>query len=323
MKAFRFRSSSLTGLRAFGLAPPELFRRSGLPWAGSRQGLALNTSQWFALWRTMASMGVDPATAFSLAAGELEAPHPLGLVLQHARTLGDALARIQRYQHACTPGTMAMQVSAGECAITFAWPQSRETVPALLIDAAMAAMVEVGRRGIGRVFTPARVELCRHAAHGDSHVAYFQSPVRFGAARDAIVFRSDQLGLAFQPYRDGLATLLQAPWPEGAGSAADTVKWVLVRLLSGCRPDIGQVAQELGVTTRTLQRRITDEGRTFRGLLTETRQGLARAHLAQPGMGLDEVAFLLGFEDGNSFFRAFRRWEGKTPGAWRAGARLA
>ena len=147
--------------------------------------------------------------------------------------------------------------------------------------------------------------------------------MRFGAARDAIILRSDQLDLALHPYRDGLAALLQASWPGGAGSAAGPVRWVLVRLLSGRRPDIGEVARELGVTTRTLQRRISVEGQTFRALLTETRRSLARAHLLQPSLGLDEVAFLLGFEDGNSFFRAFRRWEGQTPGAWRTNARLA
>jgi AraC-like DNA-binding protein len=320
MKAFRFRTSFWARLQAFGIAPSELFRGSGLSSVGAGHGLALNTAQWFALWRSMASMGVDPATAFSLAACEFEAPHPLGLVLQHARTLGDALARIQRYRHACTPGTMEMHLGAGECAITFAWPRSFETVPGLLTDAALAALAEVGRRGVGPAVAPARVELCRRDGHGDSHVAYFQCPVKFGAARDAIVFRSDQLNLAFHSYRDELAALLREPWPDGAGDAADKVQWVLARLLSGCRPDIAQVAHELRVTTRTLQRRITDEGQTFRGLLTQTRQGLARVYLAQPSLGLDEVAFLLGFEDGNSFFRAFRRWEGQTPGAWRADA---
>ena len=296
------------------MPPPELFRRSGLPWAGASHGLSLNTAQWFALWRTMASMGVDPAIAFSLAAGELDAPQPLGLVLQHARTLGDALARIQRYLHACTPATMVMLVVAGECLVSFVWPRSPDTVPALLLDATLAAMAEVGRRGVGPAFAPARVELCRRAAHGDCHVAFFQGPVTFGATRDAIVFRSEQLSQPFHAYQAGLSALLQAP------GAAEQALWVLARLLSGCRPDIAQVAHELGVSTRTLQRRITDEGRTFRGLLAETRQGLARVYLAQRCLGLDEVAFLLGFEDGNSFFRAFRRWEGQTPGAWRVDA---
>lgn len=124
----------------------------------------------------MASMGVDPPTAFSLAACELEAPHPLGLVLQQARTLGDALARFQRYHHTCTPGTLAMQVAAGECAISFAWPKAHEAAPALLLDAALAAMAEVGRRGVGAAFASARVGLCRPAAPGHCHVAYFRYP---------------------------------------------------------------------------------------------------------------------------------------------------
>jgi AraC-like DNA-binding protein len=319
MKAFRFRTSSLAHLQRFGLALPELLRRSGLPWAGSSTGLALNTSQWFALWRTMASMGVDPATALGLAASEFHAPQPLGLVLAHARTLGDALARIQRYHHACTPGLMAVENHKGECSVSFAWPQAQEAVPLLLLDAMLAAMAELGRRGAGRAWAAARVELRRRSAHGDCHAAYFQGPVQFGAARDALVFRSDQMGLPFRPGGAQPASAPPAAWREGESSAAEQVRQALPPLLSGSRPDIAQVAQALGISTRTLQRRITDEGQTFRQLLMQTRQTLARAHLAQRSLGLDEVAFLLGFEDGTSFFRAFKRWEGQTPGAWRAG----
>jgi diketogulonate reductase-like aldo/keto reductase len=96
------------------------------------------------------------------------------------------------------------------------------------------------------------------------------------------------------------------------------VKWVLKRLLAGSRPDLPMVAKELGISERTLQRRITDEGTSFRQLLNETRHELVRQYLGNASVEITEAAFLVGYEDPNSFYRAFRSWEGKTPAEWRA-----
>ncbi len=71
------------------------------------------------------------------------------------------------------------------------------------------------------------------------------------------------------------------------------------------------------MSRRTLQRRITAEGTNFRDLLMEAHRQLARHYLSQPEIGTNEAAFLLGFEDTNSFYRAFRGWENATPGKWR------
>ena len=93
------------------------------------------------------------------------------------------------------------------------------------------------------------------------------------------------------------------------------------RLLPGSRPDLVMVAKELGMGERTLQRRITEKGTTFRKLLNEIRHESARQYLSDPLIETTETAFLLGFEDANSFYRAFRSWEGKTPAEWRATTR--
>src|SRR5258707_199288 len=100
---------------------------------------------------------------------------------------------------------------------------------------------------------------------------------------------------------------------------AGRVKWVLMRLLGGRSPEIHDVAKELGMSCRTLQRRITAEQTTFRRLISDARRELARYYLLQPALELAEVACLLGYEDSNSFFRAFREWEGTTPSEWRRG----
>ena len=85
---------------------------------------------------------------------------------------------------------------------------------------------------------------------------------------------------------------------------------------------ISEIARELAVSTRTLPRRIAEEGGNFRQLLMEARRELAHRYLSQPTLTLSETACLLGFEDPNSFYRAFRDWEGITPGEWRSRHRV-
>ena len=89
------------------------------------------------------------------------------------------------------------------------------------------------------------------------------------------------------------------------------------RSLTAGRPNIKTVASELGMSERTLQRRLTDEGTSFKSLLTQVRHEQALEFLADPSLDIKEVAFLIGFEDQNSFYRAFRLWEGNTPSNWR------
>ena len=67
-----------------------------------------------------------------------------------------------------------------------------------------------------------------------------------------------------------------------------------------------------------LQRRIAEHGTSYRRLVDEARQELGRHLLADGGNSVDEIAFLLGFQDKGSFYRAFRGWEGVTPASWRS-----
>ena len=92
---------------------------------------------------------------------------------------------------------------------------------------------------------------------------------------------------------------------------------MLKRLLAGRRPGIGDVAKELRLSGRTLQRRLTEAGVTFQQLTQEARRELARHYLRNSSLELNQTAYLLGYEDAHSFFRAFHDWEGTSPGAWR------
>ena len=119
---------------------------------------------------------------------------------------------------------------------------------------------------------------------------------------------------------DMLNPALIAALAEATASASISlqVKAALKRILASGRPELADVARELGMSERTLQRRITEDGTNFRQLMLETRQEVVRHLLSEPSIEIEEIACLLGYEDTNSFYRAFRSWEGTTPARWRA-----
>jgi len=185
-------------------------------------------------------------------------------------------------------------------------------------------LVEMGRRGTEQPFNPKRVELKRPPERTGVHRAFFQCPIKFRAARNVLVFDSSDFQRPFVTYNAELLEMLQPQLDKSHLQAkaevtvAERVKWILKQMLAGGRPDASVVAHELGLSVRTLQRRIVNEGTTFRELLSEVRKELAREYLSRPEMPPTEIAFFLGFEDTSSFYRAFRIWEEMTPERWRA-----
>ena len=105
---------------------------------------------------------------------------------------------------------------------------------------------------------------------------------------------------------------------QSRSTLSGQVKWLMKRHLATRRPDMRAIARQLAFSERTLQRRLADEGTRFQDVLTQARRELAREYLANRQLEMADVAFLLGFDDQNSFFRAFRQWEGETPSRWRA-----
>ena len=221
---------------------------------------------------------------------------------------------------------MRLSEKEGEGVLEFSWLLSREKVPLSLLDAAFASVLQLGKRGTGVPVRPLRIELRHPPENREMRERYFGCAVKFREARNAMVFRRSDLDLPFITYNAELVAMLgpqidrELAKRKSELTVTGRVKWVLMRLLGGRSPEIHEVAKELGMSGRTLQRRITAERTTFRHLISDARRELARSYLSQPALELGEVACLLGYEDPNSFFRAFREWEGTTPGEWRRSA---
>jgi len=104
---------------------------------------------------------------------------------------------------------------------------------------------------------------------------------------------------------------------EASPVSHDAARRIAARLSSG-EPDQGSIAKQMGISERTLQRRLQNEGTTFNKLLEDARRTIALGYLADRNLAAYEVSFLLGYAEPATFFRAFKRWTGQTPQQYRA-----
>jgi AraC-like DNA-binding protein len=102
-------------------------------------------------------------------------------------------------------------------------------------------------------------------------------------------------------------------------NTTDRVRSALLEMLPAGMSSIDAVAQRLAMSKRSLQRHLGDEGVSFQDVLNNVRQELAQHYLTNSTVSPGEISWLLGFQESNSFIRAFRSWTGKTPGAYRMG----
>ncbi|HTT18147.1 MAG TPA: AraC family transcriptional regulator [Candidatus Sulfotelmatobacter sp.] len=325
-KQFRVSTTLPRKLKELGLSPETALRQAGLPIAlFNADKILVSTEEFFALYRGIAEASNDPGFGLKLGTEErLERYDPIKIAAISARSFRDAIERIARYKQLTCPEEIRVVERGNDAAVQFVWLLAHDKEPPLLIDVCFAWITSLAHRGIGRPVSPKRVELQRPAAHREIYEKHFRSPVKFKADRNALVFNKADMELPFVTHNTDLlgivAPQLEAELTEQLAQKtfSERAKGILKHLLAGQRPGIQDLARELHLSTRTLQRRLTGQGITFQRLLDDARRELAHHYLLHSSRELNETAYLLGYEDANSFFRAFQHWEGTSPGHWRS-----
>jgi AraC-like DNA-binding protein len=323
---FRVASTLPRTLEERGVRPSDVLRQAGLPQGlFEQERILVTTGELFALYRAIGQVSADPAIGLSIGnEPRLERYSPTSLAALSARSFRDSLERLGRYKLLTCPEELRVEERAGEARVRFRWLLAHETEPALLVDVCFARVLEIGRRGTGASILPKRLELRGEARPRAMYEAHFGCPVRFGARENTIVFDRTDLDRPFLTHNPDLlaavAPQLEAELQQARAARAlgERVKGLLKPLLAKGRPGIEDVARELGTSSRTLQRRLGEEGATFQQLVQDSRRELARHYLRHSSLDLNETAYLLGYEDAHSFFRAFQDWERTSPGEWRA-----
>ncbi len=266
--------------------------------------------------------------ALPLRAGRLMHPNDygaLGLAWKSAPTVRQSLERVERYCRVWTDN-MTYELRDSDEGSFFMLHRAgvRRLGLRLSNEATAASTVSLIRQTACETFAPKMV-FFRHDAPPtiSDHERYFRCPISFGADRDAVLISRDALALANELGDDGISRFLLSHLDEELERLepevplADAVQKTVSRTLSEGVPRMSLIARRLGMSERTLQRRLSAEGISFQSLVERSRRQLAEALLHQSSYSLSDVAFLTGFSEQSAFNRAFKRWVGQTPSTYR------
>ncbi len=250
-----------------------------------------------------------------------------GLAFKSAPDLLGSYRRVERYGKVVT-SIANFRVELADDKVSFEVIPGRDPRLGLTMtnELAVAAATAISREVSTAGFAPAAVYFSAPRP-GDTAArdAHFQCPVHDRASRDAIVI---SLETARRPNRladDGLSRFFEAHLDRELSAFDDPTRLdrrVLDQIgsvLSEGVPTLAEVAERLGMSSRTLQRRLSDAGLAYQDLVTEARKSLCENLLRRTDYALAEIAFLTGFSDQSTFSRAFKRWHGQTPASYRRG----
>lgn len=267
-------------------------------------------------------LGIHLAEAAPVASFDVHA-----YALLSSPTIRDAYRRGCRYQRLIHETTqLILEEGDAEGVLTHALPGG-QSVPRQPAEFLVTVWVRLGRLVSGDSWFPKRVCFA-HVAPDDTreHTRVFGERVEFGTGRTAMHVASEVLDKANPRADANLAQLLDRYADVLLGdmrtrtTLSGQLRVWLVEAHGGGAPTATEAANAMRMSVRTLHRHLRAEGTSFRQLLDRFRQERATELLARRDYGIAEVAFLLGFSELSSFYRAFRRWTGKTPAEFRADA---
>lgn len=251
----------------------------------------------------------------------------VGYAMYHSTNLHDAVQCLARYQRIISEAVRYDIVGDGSstCMTYTAHP----ALSALRhpIEGALAALLNVTRELTGRDIVPQRLTLPfpRDESEEEFRRSFGIRP-QFESHAAAVLFTDEQMRLPIEAadptlhgYLTDLAeTTLQALHTVDHDFEAQ-VRETLLRMMPLGKPDLWGTAAEMGMSARTLQRRLHQEGSSFSKVLDDFKRGLSADLLANKKLAVADVAFLLGYSEPSAFRRAFRRWHKTSPGDYKAG----
>jgi len=320
-----------TLLKDVGLTPEDILRKARLPDdTFSRTESGLDTEEYVRLWHAIETGMNNPAFPLPLVekvSAEVFDP-PLFAAL-YSTNMMQAVQRLARYKQLIAP--MVLETAVDHKGILTVSPRwlSATNIPLSLQVAELAFLLRLARLatrepiGALNVLLP-QLPIPEQAGHFSrffgTAISHGEKPAISFSATDALrpfLTVNEGMWQVFEPeLRRRLSQL------DVTASTAERVRAVLLELLPGNEATIEKTAERLGMSKRTLQRRLEDEGENFRSLTHACRENLARHYLRNTSLPGYEIAFLPGVEDPNSFYRAFMTWTGQTPETVREAMRL-
>jgi AraC-like DNA-binding protein len=308
---------------AAGLDTGPLLRKAGLTASQIQDRQArVDAADQIAFLNLVAAALPDELLGFHLAeAFDLREAGLLYFVLASSATLGEALTRAERYSTITNEGVRLRCQEGSDLSLRYSYVGVSRYTDRHQVEFWARTFVRLCRTLTGADLRPIRVSFAhpRCGASGELE-AFFGCEVAFTADHDDVAFArgASQLRLVgAEPYLNellvGYCEEALSRRSRQASPIRASVENALAPLLPHGKARADLVARTLGMSERTLARRLAAENLTFLGIREEMRQDLARHYLADASLSISHIAWLLGFQEVSAFTHAFRRWTGQTP----------
>ncbi|MBR9764587.1 MAG: AraC family transcriptional regulator [Rhodobacteraceae bacterium] len=277
---------------------------------------------YFRLWNAVEAEADSVETMLLAAREAARGPfNPALLAFSCSPNIHVGLERIALFKPLIGPFKLDSSLAGGRLTVV-----CRSSVPGLVLPGTLAAMEAVFMVSWARTFTGAEVIPLDIAVSEPEHftpaiVDYFGCTPRRALGTTVVFSEEDALrpliseDTAFWRLVQGElhARLAIDKARHEVPSTAERLRDVLVDMLPGGQVSVAGAASRLGLSERSLQRRLKSEETSFQGELDGVRAELARTYLARGDMTTEEISYLLAYRDPNSFYRAFQSWTGMTP----------
>ncbi|WP_448747247.1 AraC family transcriptional regulator ligand-binding domain-containing protein [Agrobacterium sp. 16-172Ci] len=318
-----------------GLTAAPILRRANLPGdLFARDQVRLSSPDFFSLWTAIEdeARSLDPSLPAPLRIARVMTSDwfdPELFAALCSANLGNAIERISKYVRLIAPMTIKIDRTPTRATVVIDFLDQTMPPPAVFLAFKLIFFVQLARLATRSDVKPLRVGWPRLGETPEGDAALYKD--FFGLRVDdaplaTLVFSAEdfnrpfltenhKIWLFFEPsLRQRLADLDQN------ATMVERVRSALIEAMPAGDVSMHSVGKRLGIGTRTLQRRLQEEGTSFQHTLDAARSALADHYLRKTNMSSAEIALLLGFEDANSFVRAFRVWTGTTPHAVRRSA---
>jgi AraC-like DNA-binding protein len=244
----------------------------------------------------------------------------LHYVMASSATLNEAIQRAVRYSSIVNEGIRLNHREDKKISITFDYVGVSRHLDRHQIEFWMAALMRSYRQLTNRHLTAERVSFVHRRSSALELRSFFGCEPRFGAGADETTFPlsiRNMPVISADPYLNKL--LIQyceealAHRRANRSSFGTTVENAIAVLLPHGKAQISVIARKLGMSRRTLARRLASEGLTFAGVLRALRSDLAKRHLTDQELSISKIAWLLGYGDVSAFSSAYKRWTGISP----------
>lgn len=312
-------------LSDIGINPADVLRLAQLPQdLFVRKDASLSASEYFDLWRALEQAAGREALPLKIGqAISAEAFDPPLFAALCSPDLNTALRRLSDYKKLIGPLTLKLEVGTDYSEACMDCYGHNGAVPRSLGATELVFLTQLARLATRQKIVPLLLELPQLPDELGPYLEFFGRPLQQGS-QVRIRFTAEDARLPFltedhamwEFFAESLQQRLSA-LDYGAGISAH-VRSALLEMLPGGQSAIEEVARRLALSKRSLQRHLSADHISYQDILNNTRNELARHYLQHSSLSPGEISYLLGFQDGNSFIRAFKTWTGSTPGEFRA-----